>query len=724
MTKEDSISHESRTVKEILFDFELLCQEQGFIYTFSFIALSALWVTPEQLGNIDWNERPNHQELSFVLGLIVKHPLSLAFPKSEDVFQDQNNRTLDLLEELHRAHFSATPKSIDSSTLENPIDENTDAEAPEEWITSGREMIEPFFYSAEGANEYQFLTTAEKRYKADTQWIENHIGTDLGSFIKLVEELKTYQQSRLQFLDMEVPLQEFSQQCFDLFSFRPSDIPCDDQDCLQRFGDVFSLRPGRVNGNLDSITGYNAVHSHPIIRVDNDKYYVPLPFYLARSIYESPYYWMVQDDNYRETALQNRGNATEEVAYELLKIPFGRHAYRGVKVRKGGQDATDIDVLVLFGNKAVIVQAKSKKLNVSSRLGNRESIEADFQEAIQSAYDQALLCRRALTESGYELVGKDGKRIFATKALDEVYIMCVTGDHYPVLLVQLRQHLNKAKEDSYPLAASILDLEILSCYLKNPYDYLYYLRRRALYSEQFAAVSELSILGFHLKNKLGPVQGAEWMWIDESLSEAVDVDYLIRKGYWPRTQATEQNFWRWKDKTLDQMIECVKKTGIYRTTDAIFFLLDLAGERIKPILELIERTRKATRVDGEQHGCSAPMDEERRGISFISYPALMDLSELPGIEDHFREYASARKYKAYANEWIALGSIAGSPNLVDMAWYSKEPWQANEELDALARGLKTGKVVNRTGRRLQRKPSRNEPCPCGSGHKYKKCHGE
>ena len=40
--------------------------------------------------------------------------------------------------------------------------------------------------------------------------------------------------------------------------------------------------------------------------------------------------------------------------------------------------------------------------------------------------------------------------------------------------------------------------------------------------------------------------------------------------------------------------------------------------------------------------------------------------------------------------------------------------------DATA-GVEAGKV--KTGDRDQPKVGRNEPCPCGSGKKYKKCHG-
>ena len=112
---------------------------------------------------------------------------------------------------------------------------------------------------------------------------------------------------------------------------------------------------------------------------------------------------------------QNRGIATEEIAYELLAQVFGEsNVYRGVKIRKGKDDVTDIDVLAVEGSKAVIVQAKSKKLTEESRRGEGKKLKSDFQAAVQDAYNQALVSRKAVLEAGNTLL-VDGKRIDQVK---------------------------------------------------------------------------------------------------------------------------------------------------------------------------------------------------------------------------------------------------------------------------------------------------------------------
>ena len=718
--------HTRRNVNDIILDLELLCQEEGFIYTYSFITFIALWVPVESLHEVNWHERPNHQELIFILGLMVKHPLNLTFPPNEEVFYDQNERLHKLLEELHKAHSRTTSRRDDSDYLENSPCQDTSAEAYQGRSESAHHMVESFFYSAEGANEYQYLANAETRYAEDSQWIEQNMGTGLRSFIEIAELLKKIQNCRAQLLDFRTSFLALCQQCFDLFSFEPTEIPYDGGQCVENFLKAFSIRPGCANDTLNSIGDYNAVTSHPIVQVGRAKYFFPISYYLARSIYDSPYYWMGNDEEYKDTAFWNRGEATENIVYEQLRVLFGnRNVFRGAKIRKNGQDFTDVDVLAVFDNKAVVIQAKSKKLTVPSRQGLGSSIEADFEEAIQSAFEQALKSKMALTVREYQISDRQGKDIRAANNIEEVYVICVTGDHYPTLPIQVRHYLTKLDDEPYPLAVSIFEHEIISHYLRDPYDYLYYLKLRTLHSEQLAAVSELSLLGLHLENKLNPVDESDLIYADESLSQLVNSDYLISKGHWPQTNSTHQlTFkWRWRDESFDQILECVKNSDVAGVTDAIFLLLDLADEGMKPFVSTFGKLQRATLADGHWHDVSRPLPKDRRGITFICYPQPSNPLELEFFRDHFQDFIAARKYKAYANEWLGLASFLGTSKTVDMMCYSQEPWKSDRELDDLVSAiLNPGKALNASGRTSQKKPSRNQPCPCGSGLKYKKCH--
>ena len=49
-------------------------------------------------------------------------------------------------------------------------------------------------------------------------------------------------------------------------------------------------------------------------------------------------------------------------------------------LEKKGVIAGEIDVLVLFANRAIVLQAKSKKLTLESRKGNDLAIKKDFKK--------------------------------------------------------------------------------------------------------------------------------------------------------------------------------------------------------------------------------------------------------------------------------------------------------------------------------------------------------
>ena len=714
----------SRSVVDIVQELERLSHQRGFVYTFAFNVFTSLFTRIDEVANIDWTERPNNQELSFLLGLMIKRPLDFTLPDTEVLYY-QNDKALTLLQELHNAHAFVrssqfTPAQADSVTFHD----QTDAIC-EQWLESGFDLIEPIFYGSEGADAYQFHRLAELRYQNDHQWIENHLGTSVSSVIASIERIRELVDERLSSLQPSDSFAGLCKQLMEIFLFEPRDLTDVDEQRARAFFAAFSCCPGKVNKDLHSIGAYNSIHSHPILKLDNGKYFIPLTFYLSRSLYESPFYWMRQDNEYKDIADENRGHATEEIAHVFLGAAFGEsNIYRNIKVRKNGKDETDIDLLVLYQDRAIVVQAKSKKLTIGSRMGNSTNLEVDFHKAVQEAYDQAVLSTRALADTRYELFDSNGDPFRIEAAPKESHIICVTGDHFPALAVQLRNFLRKSEDDPFPLAASLFDLEILAYYLSDPFQFLYYLRQRSRCSSHVGLCSELALLGFHIAFKLDSRLGREIFLIDETFAQIIEADYLVARGRWPESRKRPKLSCKWRDKQFDEVVRSVRAKSQPGLMDAIFFLYDIAGDQTRDFFHSIPRLQRATLIDGQHHDMSKPNLHERRGVSFISYPAPEHPSEEAFFQQHFRDFAISRKYKSYANEWMVLASIAETQNLIDMVWHSAEVWQDDLEIETIVPSvLSDGRVLNGAGRRRKRKPSRNDPCPCGSRCKFKRCHG-
>lgn len=714
-------TEQNKTEHEIIAALERLSQENGFIYTFCSMVINFLWMSPDEAADIDWHRRPNIGELSFLLGLMIKRPLRLTEPPSEKEANRQISAAIGLLDELHYAcGFSLVPPTIEA---EQDIETWTAeyAQSYEDWMQGGQGMVEPIFYGGGGAFDFQYLEMAERRYRNDKKWLGDYLGASFESFLEIAKYLKQLSSVRANNIRNESTFEELCLQWIEVFSFSPEDIPGLPKGTIDSFLRIFSLTSGEANQGFDTIGAYNEAHSHPVIRLEQDRYFLPIFFNLAESIYESPYYWMLGDSSYEETGLQNRGDATEQIAYELLAQAFGENnAYRGVKIRKGKSDVTDIDVLAFKGNKAVIVQAKSKKLTMASRRGEEECLKRDFQNAIQDAYDQALVSQKALLEAGNSLT-VDGRPITqVVGVIDEVYIVCLTGDHYPAATTQLETYLRKKGSDPFPVAMSIFDLDIVTFYLRDPYELLYYFRQRSNHATLFMSDSEMGFLAFHLRSKLFPMEDADYIYIPQDIAQLIDAHFPVAKENWPDTDAANRLFSEWRNEAFTKLVHEVKMSGHHEIADVVFLLYDWAGPGADNFIMIFDKVRHDTLRDGKFHDAAVSSSRYKRGITFVSYPKTSSYTEEQSFQEKFRALAIAQKYKSRSDEWLGLASREGSLKAVDAVWYSKEPWQPDPTLDNVVVPLMDPrKAVNADGRRV----GRNEPCPCGSGLKFKKCHG-
>ena len=694
----------SRSSEDVISDLVNLTEEGGFIYTFCGLVLSYLWMSPDEAPDTDGWTQPNVQELSFLLGLMVKRPISIDVFPSAQASEDQFNAAVGLLEELQMALNFRGERYETKSDIDNAIS----------WMESGEGMVEPIFYSGDGAYSFQYLEMAERRYHGDKEWLRARLGIEFNEVIAITQQLQQLANNRAPAVAMGSSLEEMYESILSIFTFTPEDIEGFDRTTAKCFLEAFSLTLGAVNETLSAVGDYNAVSSHPVIRLGRERYFLPIFLNLAESVYTSPFYWMLEDPSYSDTGLENRGVATEQIAKEQLFEVFGDgNVFGGVQVKRNGHVVTDIDVLAIAGNKALIVQAKSKKLTALAKQGDDESLRRDFKQAIQEAYGQGLLSRNAVLDKGTSLMDDRGKKITLPEEIDDAYIICLTGDFYPAITIQLGNYLEKNADDPYPVALSIFDLEIVSFYLQDPFDLLYYMRQRTDNAEIIKTESEIALLGFHLREKLYPPENIDFLHVSSEYAQFIDANYPVARGHYEHTETAEELHHQWKNPTFDRIVQEVKMTGRPRFTDALFLLYDLAGTGADNITTAIADRRRLTELDGELHDVSLPIRNQSRGVSFVSFPHLTSTTAA-----HFNTYAEARKYKAQADEWLVFGAISGSPRAFDMLWYSKVPWHHDAELKKLADTfLKPGTLRYAKGEKV----GRNAPCPCGSGVKYKKC---
>jgi hypothetical protein len=516
----------------------------------------------------------------------------------------------------------------------------------------------------------------------------------------------------------------------DLFVVAPTDF--DLELAPEAFFDNFSIAAGAgVNSNLKTVGDYNEISSHPIIKLGNQKYFIPVSFSVFEAVYESPFYWMIKDESYRELAGQRRGKAGEQITYNFLKKVFGaERTFKSVKIRslqtekstKSRDDKTDIDVLCVLGSKALCVQVKSKKLTELAKKGNDEALGRDFKAAVQDAYDQGKLSRIEVLSREAQFIDEFGNEIVLSESIDEVYIMGVTTENYPSLTHQASTLLSKDVEDPFPLFLTLFDLELLSHYLADPYDFLYYVRQRVDLMEYFKADEEIVFLGYHLIHKLWRIPKSDRSVLDNDFGQLIDRNYYPYKLGLEIPNDGDQIASRWKNDDFERLCDRIKSLSEPKVTDIIFHLYDWSGDARDALLKYLLKAKKQALADGKRHNFSMPPSERDPSQIGVTYFVIASNSYYE-LREKLTVLVRLRKYKSKGKAWIGIGSLKDSPEIVDAIFFDEAPWEYDEDLERLSSELLEGAGGGRLIR-LGEKVGRNERCLCGSMQKYKRCCGE
>lgn len=258
---------------------------------------------------------------------------------------------------------------------------------------------------------------------------------------------------------------------------------------------AFSLLAGDRDSGFGTIHDFNVVCATPLLRMPRGEFLSLQSYALAEALYDTPFYWMAQDKAYLPTLTKHRGDFTEGFVAERLGLVFGgERVYRNVDIRETkATKAGEIDVLVVWGDRAIVVQAKSKRLTLEARKGNDQVIRDDFKKSVQDAYDQAVQCAQCLGDKRSTLTAADGREVVLPYELKEIYVFCVVSDHYPALSFQARQFLRTAivPRVQPPLVMDVFTIDAMTEMLQSPLHFLSYVNRRANYADQLLASQEL-----------------------------------------------------------------------------------------------------------------------------------------------------------------------------------------------------------------------------------------
>lgn len=713
----------ARSEQEILAELQALCTRPGYVHAVAVLCFrDNMLIYTERVTEADMRDRFDpgrllRTETNTLLGLMLKSPIDWTVP-SPTVLGEYVTASDRLLQELHDAMSGAFSLGEVLPALErgehvNPFD-------------SGNAMREPIFYAAESAYNFQYVDLAAQRYAADAEWLQANVGFTIAQACAVADAAnRLLMDSFPVFMESLRVLPPDQWTMVPAFSVTPAEVAAHaglEEALVERILLQFTVPDGDTNPRFAALQDFNQITATPLLRSPSGEFVSLQNYTLAEAIYDSPFYWMQGDKAYRPQRDRHRGEFTENFVAERLKAVFGAdRVFKNIDIWEGKTKVAEIDILVLWADRAIIVQAKAKRLTVEGRKGNDQVIRDDFKKSVQDAYDQGLICAECLGDPHYRFARADGSSVDLPD-ITEVFMFCVVSDHYPALSFQARQFL-KARDVARVRAALVCDvflIDVLAELLSTPLQFLSYVARRTRYADRLLAAQELTILAYHLKHNLWIEDATAMLQLAEDFTAGLDIAMAVRRRGIDGNATLEGFMTRFEGKTLGRIVREIERRPEPAVLDQGFQLLELSGDAFDNLSRIIDQQARRAAQDGKPHDV-AMMFDDASGLTVVCSGEPNDVAA-----PRLATLCTRRKYRHKANRWFGLCLTPGDAQL-RFGMRLSDPWKQNDALDEATTNMIEPMLPELAyerafrGDRVRPRVGRNAPCPCGSGRKYKKC---
>lgn len=657
-------------------------------------------------------------EISTLIGLMIQGQMDWTMP-SPHAEQEYIHRTDALLKELHETLLPS---------MSGAIAEQTNASVEDvEFMGRGDFLREAIFYAGESAYNFQYRDFAPLKYAADDAWLRAKRGFSIFDARTIAHAIARLQEQKLVNTRVHMlTMRPEQRSILPGFTFSLGEVAAASglaESTVEAVLNAFALAPAEKNETFRALDDFNVANATPLLRF-NDEFVLFQSYSLVEALYESPFYWMVIDNAYASAAMQNRGRFTETFCRDRLELVFGKaRVHTNVDIFESkAKKVGEIDVFVLFGDRALIVQAKSKRLTLESRKGNDGRIRDDFKKSVQESYDQGLTCAQKITDPSVRLVGPDGRETPLPNRVSEIYILCLVSDHYPSLQFQARQFLKYSQTDVIraPMVLDVFALDAITEMLPSPLHFLSYINRRVGYTERLMAPHETVILSYHLKKNLWIEEDVNMLMLSDDISVDLDVAMAVRRDGVNGQRTPDGILTRLNSTTVGRIITAIESVPEPGVIDFGFLLLAMSEKGAAEASAGIDRAAKLARRDGQTHDISLGFDSPKSGFTVHC-----SADPLPAAEGRLRRHCELRKYRQKAKTWFGV-CLHPSDQSLRFGFKLDYEWQRDTHLErAVHDAPQPANLIQAIKASAKRsKVRRNDPCPCGSGRKYKKCHGQ
>ncbi len=700
-----------RNEDEIFKDLENICSRESYLYAIAYFCLRDNTIKyknkfskKEVLQQFNPN-RLVRTEISTLIGLAFKKDITSSNPSNREVIE-LIKTTEELLSELHFSML-APDKKVNSSefNISFPSIQN--------------KIKESVFYSGEGSYIYQYKEFSKIKFENDSLHLTNEFGFNISQAHDVFEAIERIHEKKINNFQSKKKESKILES-LEFFKFTLEELIHNskkDKELIKAIINKFTCNKEDLKSKFNSLISFNPYNAFPIFELEENTFLCFQIYSLYEALYESPVFLLNENKKYSSTALKNRGYFTENFCFDKLKSIFGKNrVFSNIEiVNKKNEPLSEIDILVLYGDIAIIVQAKSKRLTIESRKGNLSMIQKDFKLAIQDAYDQASKTAISILNPNERYRNSKKESFEISNKIRKVYPIILLSDYYPSLSIQIKEFLKIEVIEGFslPVITEIFTLDIICEFLSSPLYFLSYIDRRANYFHEIHITHELTTLSVHLTQNLWIEKGYHGVYYTEDCTSDLDAAVLARKYDLPGNKTPIGILTKFKGTLYQKIIDQLDHGESIQQIELGLFLLKLSEDSILDINSNLNLIFKQTLFDNGTHDFSLVFEDLSTGITF--HTSFFNLVEANQILDR---HCVARKYKSRIDKWFGI-HIHPTTNNTQIINYLDNKWAYSIELERLSKDLKlnTIKPPNNNYKSM----GRNSLCACGSGKKYKKC---
>lgn len=745
--------------QQIFEELSNLCRSKGFIHV-----LVKMWFndnyfrankkgnfTTSQISEFQANRKKlNRNELNTLLALVVQNNPNFFYDQvpQQEKSDEYSTRAYKLLEDFHKIFQEKSIINIMEKFSNLKVNGDLQLKQQEsDWFLNENNIREAVFYSGDGAYDFQYQDLGCLKYINDNKWFIENKGFSVEYahfFIEAIFHINHKKIHNAINSEQTVSIQSFiytKKDFIDLFetykkeNYLPTDFLIDK---IISFISAFSFKLDNLEDldKFQSFDDFNPLVAFPFIKLSEDKFLLLDLYTLSQAFYETPFFWLSSDNKYNNLASKNRGEFTENMVYSIFCDVFGKEnvwlnvdLYSKSGLNHSKKDRIgEIDILVNIHGYSLVFQAKSKKLTINARKGNIQQIDNDFSKAIQHAYNQAFECSKILLGNDY--IARIEGEIVKLPETDFCIPICVLSEHFPALTMQIRWLLkeNQHEKIASALVFDVFLLDLMYKTLNTPLEFIHFISVLSNVREIFLANTQIDLLAVHLSRNLLCSEDADMFYLDNGLSADLDLFLLNKRRniitHTDKNEIPSLSCWfKFKDTYWWQLFAFCSQLDIKEKFKFGLELLQLSGEFIEQYNSIVlDRINKLKLNTNQIISDFTMFLGNNHGLTVYVHNSPFITEE---VKEQIYEHANLRKYHAKSNLWFAL--IISTKGVVKYIDILDSEWVFNDEMQQKYQrvfGRKPTQKLFIDGRAVTRKIGRNEPCPCDSGKKYKRCCGK